>query len=144
MQFLTCMKVGARNIIRNALDQQTSVMHDARTAIRRPVRGWLQGVREAIGLRQTAVAKGIGVTRQSYAQLEQAEANRSISLKSLDRAAEAMDCEVVYFLVPKETAGRTFADLAQIHDPMSKHLQKTEHSMSLEGQAVGDLKKRKP
>ncbi|MBI2517248.1 MAG: helix-turn-helix domain-containing protein [Opitutae bacterium] len=138
------MKAGARNIIRTALDQQTSVMQDARTSIRRPGWGWLQSVREAIGLKQTEVAKAIGVTRQSYAQLERAEANRSISLKSLDRAAEAMDCEVVYFLVPKETAGRTFAELAQIHDPMFKHLRKTEHSMSLEGQAVGDLKKRKP
>lgn len=138
------MKAGARNIIRNALDQQTSVMHDARTSIRRPGWGWLQGVREAIGLKQTEVAKTIGVTRQSYAQLERAEANRSISLKSLDKAAEAMDCEVVYFLVPKEAAGRTFAELAQRHDPVFKHLRKTEHSMSLEGQAVGDLKKTQP
>lgn len=118
-------------------------MHEARTTIRRPGKGWLRAVRDAIGMQQSEVAKAIGVKRQSYTQLEQAEANRTITLKSLDKAAEAMDCEVVYFLVPKLTAGRTYAELAQIHDPMYKHLRKTEHSMALEGQAVGDLKKPK-
>lgn len=139
-QFITCMKAGTRNIIRNALDQQIPAMHDARTKIRRPGKGWLRAVRDAIGMPQTEVAKAIGVKRQSYTQLEQAEANRTITLKSLDKAAEAMDCEVVYFLVPKGAAGRTYAELAQTHDPMFKHLRKTEHSMALEGQAVGDLR----
>lgn len=138
------MNAGTRNIIRNALDLQSPAMHDARRLIRLPVKGWLRAVRDAVGLQQTEVARKLGVTRQTYTQLEQAEARRTITLKSLDKAAEAMDCEVVYFLVPKETAGRTFAELAQIHDPMFKHLQKTEHSMSLEGQAVGDLKKTQP
>ena len=91
-------------------------------------------------MKQSQVAKAIGVKRQSYAQLEIAEANRTISLKSLDKAAAAMDCEVIYFVVPRYTTARTYAELAQIHDPMFRHLQKTEHSMALEGQAVGDLK----
>ncbi len=138
------MNAGTRHIIRNALDLQSPAMHDARRLIRLPVKGWLRAVRDAVGLQQTEVARKLGVTRQTYTQLEQAEARRTITLKSLDKVAEAMDCEVVYFLVPKETAGRTFAELAQIHDPMLKHLRKTEHSMSLEGQAVGDLKKTQP
>lgn len=137
------MEAGARLIIRDALDQQTPAMHDARQRIRRPVKGWLRAVRDAVGLPQTEVARKLGVTRQSYTQLEQAEESRTITLKSLDKAAEAMDCEVVYFLVPKAAMGPTFAGLAQVHDPQFKHLRKTEHSMALEGQAVGDLKKTK-
>ena len=90
-------------------------------------------------MNRSQVAKQLGVTRQSYTTLEQAEADRSITLKSLDRAAEAMDCEVIYFLVPKQRHGGTFAGLAQDHDPALRQLKKTEHSMALEGQAVGDF-----
>jgi predicted DNA-binding mobile mystery protein A len=133
------MKPGARNIIRNALDLQISAMQLARSDIRRPSKGWLRTVRDAIGMTRSKVANRIGITRQSYTTLEQAEADRSITLKSLDRAAEAMGCEVIYFLVPKQRDGGTFAGLAQEHDPAFRQLKKTEHSMALEGQAVGDF-----
>jgi predicted DNA-binding mobile mystery protein A len=133
------MKPGARNIIRNALDQQVSAMQTARATIRRPSKGWLCAVRDAIGMTRSKVAERMGISRQSYTALEQAEADRSITLKSLDRAAEAMDCEVIYFLVPKARHGGTFAGLAQDHDPAFRQLKKTEHSMALEGQAVGDI-----
>ena len=62
-----------------------------------------------------------------------------ISLKSLQRAAEAMECEVVYFVVPRVGVAESFADLATRHDPARVYLAAPEHSMALEGQAVGDL-----
>lgn len=133
------MQPGARNIIRNALDQQIPAMQTAVAEIRRPSKGWLRAVRDAIGMTRSGVAKRMGTSRQSYTTLEQAEADWSITLKSLHRAAEAMDCEVVYFLVPKQHRGGTFAALAQDHDPALRQLKKTEHSMALEGQAVGDF-----
>ena len=111
------MTPGARNILRNALDRQIPALQTARSGIRRPAKGWLRAVRDAIGMTRSKVAERMGITRQSYTTLEQAEADRSITLKSLDRAAEAMDCEVIYFLVPKQDNGGTFADLAQDHDP---------------------------
>ena len=100
-------------------------------------------MRDAIGLSQDQVAKKLGIKRQSYADTERAEQSGSISINTLQRAADAMDCELVYFMVPRETVARTYAELAQIHDPMFKHLQATEHSMALEGQSVGDLKPRR-
>lgn len=55
---------------------------------------------------------------------------------SLQRAAEAMDCDLVYYLVPR---AKSFGELATRLDPAFAHLQASEHSMALEGQAVGDL-----
>jgi hypothetical protein len=75
------------------------------------------------------------MSRQAYAELEASEKKRAISLKSLEKAAEAMDCELIYFVVPRTSIASTFAELARIHDPLLKHLRKTEHSMMLEGQA---------
>jgi predicted DNA-binding mobile mystery protein A len=94
-------------------------------------------VREAVGLSQAQVASKMAVRRQSLAQFEAAEEQGSISLSSLGRAAEAMDCEVVYFMVPRGSVDRTFSDLARFHDPMASHAEATAHTMALKGSDPG-------
>lgn len=101
-----------------------------------PARGWLRAVREAIGLTQGRAAARAAVKRQSYAQFEAAEARGAISIESMRRAAGALDCDLVYFIIPREAVAGTFAGLAQIHDPASVHLKATEHSIALTGRAV--------
>jgi hypothetical protein len=75
----------------------------------------------------------MAVKRQSYAQFEAAEEKGSISIASAQRAAEAMDCELVYFIIPRAAVARSYADLAQIHDPDAMHLKATDHSTALKG-----------
>lgn len=127
-------------IVRQGLDSRLPDLLKAKESAVRPTRGWLRAVREAIGAKQHAVAKRMGVKRQSYARLEETETQGSISLASLQKAAEAMDCDVVYYLVPRSAVARNYTELARKHDPKFKHLESTEHSMALEDQAVGDLK----
>ncbi len=136
------MKPDVMRIVRSGLEQRLGPLKAARDLAQRPARGWLRAIREATGIGQDDVARKLSVKRQSYAQLEDAEARGSISLTSLQRAAEAMDCEVVYFIIPRETVAHTYGELAQVHDPKFKHLKASEHSMALEGQAVGDLTKK--
>lgn len=133
------MNPASRNILRSALDQQVPAMQAAKQAIRQPAKGWLRAVRDAVGLTRSAVATSLGISRQSYTNLEIAEANQVITLKSLQRAADAMGCDVVYFLVPRPASGGTFTSLALTRDPALRQLRQTEHSMAIEGQAVGDL-----
>jgi len=104
----------------------------ARSAAARPARGWLRAVREAVGLTQNGVAARIGVRRQSYAQLEEAEERGSASIASMQRAAEAMGCELVYFVVPRDSVAGSYAELARINDPAAAHLKATEQSMALQ------------
>jgi predicted DNA-binding mobile mystery protein A len=139
MQIKQCMST-MNDIVRKGLDERLPALKEAQTAAVRPTRGWLRAVREAIGAKQGPIAKRMGVQRQSYARLETTEARGSISLSTLQKAADAMDCEVVYYLVPRPKVARTYAELARRHDPKFKHLQASEHSMALEDQAVGDLK----
>lgn len=95
-------------------------------------------MREAIGATQGRVATKAGIKRQSYAQFEVAEESGSLSLDSLRRAAAAMDCELLYCLVPREAVADSFSGLAAIHDPAAAHLKATEHSMALR-ESNGDL-----
>ena len=79
-------------------------------------RGWLRGVRTALGATQTGVAKKLGVTRQSYDDLERTEERGAITMNRLQQAADALGCELVYFLKPKKGGASSFAELGQIRD----------------------------
>jgi predicted DNA-binding mobile mystery protein A len=48
------------------------------------------------------LAARMGVTQQRVNQIQRAEAARSVQLATLGRAAEALNCELVYYLAPKE------------------------------------------
>lgn len=121
------------------LDTKLPVLAAAQKAAARPSGGWLRAVRQALGLAQAAVAKKAGATQQGYAQFERGETSATLSMGNLQRAAEAMDCELVYFLVPRSGRAKSFSDLATQLDPNFAHLQASEHSMVLEDQGVGDL-----
>jgi transcriptional regulator with XRE-family HTH domain len=97
----------------------------------------LRAVREAVGLTQGRVAERASVKRQSYSQFEAAEERGSISIASLRRVAGAMDCELVYFIVPREAVAHTFSGLAKFHDPESLHLRATEQSIALREGVTG-------
>jgi hypothetical protein len=76
--------------------------------------------------------------RQSFAQFEAAECKGAISLGSLKRAAEAMDCELVYFIVPRAAVAPSYAALAERENEAARHLKATDHSMALGGETPGD------
>jgi predicted DNA-binding mobile mystery protein A len=136
------MKSNFRRIVLEAMDNRVAALLAAKASAAKPARGWLRAVRSSLGLSQQTVADRLSVTRSSYADLEASEERGAVTLNSLGKAADAMGCELVYFLVPRAGVA-SFAELAQRNDPDFKHLQATEHSMALEDQAVGDLKLRK-
>lgn len=134
------MKLIKQEVLTRGLDkdiQALSAVHELTKS--RPTRGWLRAVREALGLSQKAVAAKAGVTQQSLLRLESREGRGAITLASLERAATAMDCDLVYYLVPKAGMAGSFAELAKRHDPDGAHRRAVAHSMALEGQIVETL-----
>jgi predicted DNA-binding mobile mystery protein A len=136
VQFNNCIGKKIQAILLEDLEHRLVALKSAHSSAVMPARGWLRAVREAVGLTQGHVAEKAGVKRQSYAQFETAEEKGTITLGSLRRAAEAMDCELVYFVVPKETVATSYSGLIELHDPEARHLKATEHSLSLGGRAV--------
>ncbi len=94
------------------LDERLVGLSAARASASRPERGWLREVRNALDRSQGEIAAKLKTTRQAYADLEAAEERGAISLNSLQRAANAMDCEVVYFVVPRSRTADSFRELA--------------------------------
>ena len=48
------------------------------------------------------LAKRLGVHEPRVIELERGEASGNITIKSLERAAEALGCRLVYALIPEE------------------------------------------
>ncbi len=69
----------------------------------RPSRGWIRAIRDALGMTGAQLATRMGISQPAVAQLERSEADGHIRLDSLRRAADALDCDVVYALVPRTT-----------------------------------------
>ena len=63
--------------------------------------GWTKTVRLALGMSSQALGERLGVTAQGARKLEQAEANGNITLNTLARLANGLDCEVRYVFVPR-------------------------------------------
>lgn len=66
----------------------------------RPRHGWIRAIRSGLGMSQAALAARLGVTPAAVGKLERSEAHETISIGKLADAARALDCQLVYALVP--------------------------------------------
>lgn len=82
--------------------------------------------------RQLAERVGVNVAR--IAEMEKAEAHGNITLRSIRRAAEAMDCELVYALVPRTTLKAALR--SQAEKAARRKLRPVAHTMRLEEQGL--------
>jgi predicted DNA-binding mobile mystery protein A len=99
-----------------------------------PVRGWIKALREALGMSTAQLAKRLGIRQPSLVALEQSEAKGTIELATLRRVAEALDCTLVYALLPNKPLETTLRDRARAF--ARRRRAPVEHSMLLEDQKV--------
>jgi len=104
----------------------------------RPSDGWIAAIRKSLGMSVRQLAERIGITQQSTARLETNEADDSITLKSLRKAAEALDCRVVYALIPNEGSLESTIRKQAIKKA-SELVKDVDHTMQLEAQGVGNI-----
>jgi len=82
------------------------------------------------------LGKRLGVSQQRASLLEKAEADGSITLKSLEHAAQGLGCRVIYVFFPEQPLSQTLQSRAEkIAD---QQLRAVEQTMRLEDQAVTD------
>lgn len=129
------MKSTMRQRARQRLDERLALLKPEDRLVP-PPKGWIRAIRDALGMTGPQFAARLKITPQSVADIEKSEATGSIQLKTLSRAAEALDCTLVYALVPKtslEGAVRKRARRIAMKD-----LQRVAHTMKLENQGVDD------
>lgn len=127
------MRPKDRETARRQLDKRSNSLRNA-DAFTRPQRGWVKAIREALGMTTAQLAKRLGVSQPRVVGIEQAEAKGAITLDSLERAAHALDCQLVYALVPRKPLDALVAERAT--RLATTRLNATRHSMALEAQAL--------
>src|SRR5580704_770931 len=100
----------------------------------RPPKGWVRAVRDALGMSTAQLARRLGVSQPRVVELEQAEVSGSITLHSLQRAAEALGCRVVYALVPEKPLAEIVRKRAE--EAADRRSKAVEQTMRLENQTV--------
>ena len=99
-----------------------------------PPMGWVRAIRNALGLTGAQLARRLGIRPASLSELEKNEATGRITLATLKRAAEALDCTLVYALVPNQSLEAMVKEAAA--SAAQKELAASFHAMELEGQGL--------
>lgn len=113
------------------LDQMSKALNGIQIPAR-PSVGWVQSIRKAVGMTTRQLAERMGVTQSTVVALEQSEAHDKITLTSLHRAADALDCELHYVLVPRQNLRAKVESRAL--SVASKTVGNVTHTMRLEDQ----------
>jgi predicted DNA-binding mobile mystery protein A len=121
----------ARADARRQLDKRLTPF---RNLSARPPKGWIKAIRESLAMSTRQFAKRLGISQPAATELENNESSGAITLGSLERAARALDCELVYALVPRKSLEALATERAE--KVARSQLQSTSHTMSLEAQSV--------
>ena len=124
-----------RSLLQRQLDKQILSLRPL-LFLERPNSGWLKTIRNALGMTQQQVSKKLGKTKQAVDQLEKSEQDFTITLHSLQNAAQALNCRVVYALIPE----KPLEDMVehQIYKKAQGIINAVGHTMQLENQETSD------
>lgn len=124
-----------RLAMRKQLDRRSAPLRGL-SAWPTPHRGWIRAVRNALGMSGRELAARLGVRQQTIHDLELSEQRRTIQLDTLARAANAMDCDLVYAFIPRTSLEASVRSRAR--RKAAEHLRPIAHHSRLEDQAVGN------
>jgi len=96
----------------------------------------MRAIRDALGMTGVQLARRLEVRPQTVDTLEKSEASGTIQLGTLRRVAAALDCTLVYALVPNGSLeGAVTARARRI---ALRELERVAHTMKLEAQETDD------
>ena len=108
----------------------------------RPTHGWIRAVRDALGMTSRQLGERMGISQPAVTQLERSEAGGVIQLDTLWRAADALDCDLVYALVPRTSLDEIVSERAALI--ARRETGAVNDTMRLDGHGLGpaELKQR--
>ncbi len=103
-------------------------------SVNRPMKGWIRAVRDALGMNMRQFAHRLGVSKSRIPRIEQDEITGSLTLKTMNRVADKLDCVFVYGLVPRTSLDNTVRKQASI--VAQRRMNRLMHTMNLEAQGL--------
>ncbi len=121
------------SLVRRHLDAKLARLRPT-VRLAKPPAGWIRAIRQSLGMSSAQLGARMGISQPRVTMLEHGEAAGAITLKTLQRAAEAMNCTLVYALVPNTPLEQMVRERAR--QVAAEHQAIAEHTMALEDQPV--------
>ena len=134
------MNAKHRKLAREQLDATLKQLSPLRT-LTSPAKGWVRAIRDALGMTGKQLAERLNVNQQRVARIERDEKLGKVTIETLKKVAEALDCVFVYGLVPTESLEQTVRKQAKA--VAEKQMKRSNQTMRLEKQELSDKEKQK-
>ena len=126
------MKI-SKKLVRDQLDETLDKLKVLKY-FNPPAFGWTKAIRTSLGMSGRQLANRIGVTKQSISRIEQDEVVGAITLKTLRKVAEGLDCVLVYGFVPRTSLGNMVKERSE--EVARDRLHRVNQTMTLERQEI--------
>lgn len=124
-----------KRIIREQMDRSLSEFSLLKN-LRAPSSGWIRSIRKGLGMSGRQLAGRLDVSKQSVSRLEQDELSGSVTIKTLRKVAESLDCVFVYGFIPRTSLEDTVRKRAE--KISRERLRRVHQTMILEKQVIKD------
>jgi len=104
-----------------------------------PQKGWIYTIRSSLSITLDRLAKKLNVSTPAVMQFERNEVDENISLKTLKKVAQALDCQLYYSFIPKDRSLSRILE-KQAYKKAAMIVKNVHDSMSLEQQEVKNQK----
>jgi predicted DNA-binding mobile mystery protein A len=131
------MRTPVKLLALEQFDQQLPKLEKAAQVLRdgTPRDGWVRGIRKSLGMSMRAFSRHIGFKEHaSVKELERNEHAGTITLLTLRRAAEALDADFVYAIIPRKSLREVVS--ARARDVARRRISPISKSMALEEQGL--------
>ena len=122
-----------KQLVLKQLQEKLSVFHPLLNT-RSPKKGWIRAIRGGLGMSGRQLANRLNVTRQRISEIEKQEILGTVTLNTINKVSDALECEFVYSIIPKTN----FQEIVwkQAEAKAKKQLNWASHTMELENQAL--------
>ena len=101
-----------------------------------PKSGWIRAIRKSLGMTITQLAKKLKVSTERISYLEKNEVLGAVTINSMRKVANELNCVFVYGIVPRESLKQIIVNRAKI--VAKKIIKNSSHSMLLEKQNLSE------
>lgn len=108
-------------------------------AVAVPQKGWIRAIRDTLGMTGKQLANRLGVNQQRIARIEQDEVPGKVTLNTMQKTAEALDCVFVYAIVPRDNLESIVRKQAE--RVARKRMERSNQMMRLEKQELSETGK---
>ena len=130
------MRADKIKLVRKQLDAKLKHFRPLRETMP-PRKGWIRVIRDSLGMNGEQLAKRLGVsTKQRISRIECDEVEGNVTIKTMRRVAEALDCVFVYGFVPQTNLEQTVRNRAE--HVAKKRMERVSQTMRLEQQELDE------